>query len=141
MGCTNGTASPADGSESPGSLLTLRVAEKELLVLVLIASKRMAHSSAFSLLVTCQSQVPHIVWALGIAHTAAKGIESISTLRIPHESPPLTVLALCERSYSSSITLGLVAECKIVWITFGTVLVTERTHASETFLAFRIAKA
>ena len=88
------TTSPAHWSKSPCLLVTLRIAEQEFLILILLTCKRMSHSTSFSLLVACETKIPHAWRALSVAHAAAEGIVTFLALWIVHEAPLLRVWLL-----------------------------------------------
>ena len=83
----------------------------------------MTESSTNSLFVACQTKICHTFRTFRLTHAACKCIEALFALRVPHETPFLTTVALLERTSTTTITLWLVAESKEIGIALWTVLV------------------
>jgi len=139
---------PANGAMSRRAVLTLRIAECPVFLLIWLADERRSCGAAITFLGTRDANVSHLRRAVWRAHATPNVMEVLPTLGVPQEPVLLTTtgtLMLLTQfpvpvPNSPPISLRLMAESPIIPERTRAVLPANRSHSDVVVAAKRIAK-
>ena len=138
--CASRAMAPADRTDAIGIMLTRRVAQTRIILLLRSAGEWSSSCSAIRVLGARDADVSHATRAVGRADAAGNIVEIFTAFRVPQEAPLLTVVALMGGSSATTIRARLIAESSIVPELTWAVLPADGTHTVVSIPAPRVAK-
>ena len=140
LSCIWRTVSPADWTNTVGSVLTLRITKSRIIVFIGWALHRITCSATVRVFVAWYTDVRHSILAVWWTDATARVMITIATDWVPQETILLAVVALLGWSGATAVRWGLSAVSTVISEVWRAVLPTNGSNAVVSVSTKRIAK-